>query len=216
VPLDAEEGIPQMLDRFDGAVFRASARSEIRADGLNRLMMDAVHSDVPTLFHSEQLRSGLDADVVNDPLTLGHQVRLRGVRRQMLYQGSSERDIENLASSTDAKHREGGSERLLHESELPVIPVSVDSSSVSRRLHAIETWIDITASGEQKAIDATELPTSHRAVKAGKQMGHTSGSRDRLGIGLLNDVKLARTGLEPSGCNADNGLHGLFWRRFGR
>src|ERR1700677_22043 len=45
VPLDTEEWVLRMFDRFDGPVFGAGTRPEIPADGVHRLMMDAVHTD---------------------------------------------------------------------------------------------------------------------------------------------------------------------------
>lgn len=105
VPLHADHRIPDMLDCFYHAVWRAGRDRKVLADDIDGLMMNTIHLDTCAPFGFVQPRAVFDDYGVRHGRPLGDQVRQSRASREMLYEGSSTGDVKNLTSATNAQNR---------------------------------------------------------------------------------------------------------------
>src|SRR5690606_5170937 len=81
--------------------------------------------------------------------------------RQVLDEGASERDIDQLAPAADAEHREVALERRPDEGDLELVALPVDTVHLLANDAAVERRVHVAAAGEDQSVDARNEIARH-------------------------------------------------------
>src|SRR6266566_8102842 len=147
--LDRDDETVGGLHGFDRAVVAASRLNKAWGKRSNRLVMEAVDSDLVLAGSAAQLGAGIDLDGVRQ---VAAAVPPDLVAFEVLQEGSTHRDVDHLLTPADAQDRHIPLASLLKEPELRVIELPVDRPDLRVGLLSVESGVDVPAARQQEAI----------------------------------------------------------------
>lgn len=147
VPLDAEDAVVSVFDRFGDAVRGPLCDGQPGADPAAALMVGAVDL---TDGRAEGGKGGAGTGPDGMGLVLAGPA-VKGGGRQILDQAAAEIDIEDLHAAADAKDRFSGFEEGVKQGKLRFIQRAVDAGGALILLPE-PGRVDIAAAGQQKPV----------------------------------------------------------------
>src|SRR5581483_9853238 len=142
------QAISGSLKQFRNSISGQTADTDALARFLDCLVMAAVHPEFLCPQYLLHAARGLDEDAVTERLIAYAMVQaLRILRREILVQRPTKRDIEQLHAATDTQNRDIRAQSPAYSLQFKLIQRLVTFSKGWMNLLSIDGWVNVTATG---------------------------------------------------------------------